>query len=101
MATRPAPVPDREHAPRRDGAQAPPLPPATTLPRPADRRLVGSRAPPVLPRSRPAATPPSRPERRADRSEEHTSELQSRGHLVCRLLLEKKKKILYSQLLGM
>src|SRR5437870_10760301 len=25
------------------------------------------------------------------RSEEHTSELQSRGHLVCRLLLEKKK----------
>src|SRR5437870_9133293 len=31
------------------------------------------------------ADPPSR-------SEEHTSELQSRGHLVCRLLLEKKKK---------
>src|SRR5437870_9478799 len=28
----------------------------------------------------------------AGRSEEHTSELQSRGHLVCRLLLEKKKK---------
>src|SRR2546422_2782256 len=27
-----------------------------------------------------------------DRSEEHTSELQSRLHLVCRLLLEKKKK---------
>src|SRR5690625_6308327 len=27
-----------------------------------------------------------------ERSEEHTSELQSRGHLVCRLLLEKKKK---------
>ena len=27
------------------------------------------------------------------RSEEHTSELQSRGHLVCRLLLEKKKRI--------
>src|SRR5690625_5454486 len=26
------------------------------------------------------------------RSEEHTSELQSRGHLVCRLLLEKKKR---------
>src|SRR5207253_6020698 len=32
------------------------------------------------------STPP------ATRSEEHTSELQSRGHLVCRLLLEKKKK---------
>src|SRR5437870_7832139 len=29
------------------------------------------------------------------RSEEHTSELQSRGHLVCRLLLEKKKKKKY------
>src|SRR2546429_6779408 len=28
---------------------------------------------------------------RADRSEEHTSELQSRLHLVCRLLLEKNK----------
>src|SRR5215510_15169824 len=28
---------------------------------------------------------------RGGRSEEHTSELQSRGHLVCRLLLEKKK----------
>src|SRR6266498_3097115 len=31
--------------------------------------------------------------RLVDRSEEHTSELQSRPHLVCRLLLEKKKKI--------
>src|SRR3712207_9324718 len=29
---------------------------------------------------------------RPDRSEEHTSELQSRQYLVCRLLLEKKKK---------
>src|SRR5207253_5619422 len=29
---------------------------------------------------------------RVHRSEEHTSELQSRGHLVCRLLLEKKKQ---------
>src|SRR5690554_7113365 len=29
------------------------------------------------------------------RSEEHTSELQSRPHLVCRLLLEKKKKTLH------
>src|SRR5437870_10439563 len=31
--------------------------------------------------------------KRVDRSEEHTSELQSRGHLVCRLLLEKKNKV--------
>src|SRR5437870_11322742 len=37
--------------------------------------------------------PGHRQGRRRDlRSEEHTSELQSRGHLVCRLLLEKKKK---------
>src|SRR5206468_9722157 len=31
--------------------------------------------------------------RRAERSEEHTSELQSRSDLVCRLLLEKKKRL--------
>src|SRR3989442_9358689 len=30
------------------------------------------------------------------RSEEHTSELQSRPHLVCRLLLEKKKSVSYA-----
>src|SRR3712207_7533849 len=35
------------------------------------------------------------PPRRAHRSEEHTSELQSRQYLVCRLLLEKKKTIQY------
>src|SRR2546422_2060498 len=34
----------------------------------------------------------------SQRSEEHTSELQSRLHLVCRLLLEKKKKRLRSQI---
>src|SRR3712207_7461935 len=35
----------------------------------------------------------SRPQAVFTRSEEHTSELQSRQYLVCRLLLEKKKKI--------
>src|SRR5690625_7941693 len=39
-------------------------------------------------RRRPASNAPNPP---TARSEEHTSELQSRGHLVCRLLLEKKK----------
>src|SRR2546422_7464229 len=34
----------------------------------------------------------ARPDDASLRSEEHTSELQSRLHLVCRLLLEKKKK---------
>src|SRR3712207_7031172 len=48
----------------------------------ADRadRAVGARRPRVR-------------RRRCRRSEEHTSELQSRQYLVCRLLLEKKKKI--------
>src|SRR2546422_3963468 len=40
----------------------------------------------------PAAQRASHRAGRAARSEEHTSELQSRLHLVCRLLLEKKKK---------
>src|SRR5690349_24000085 len=35
----------------------------------------------------------ARPESRDARSEEHTSELQSRRELVCRLLLEKKKRL--------
>src|SRR5205085_10083430 len=58
---------------------------------------------PRRPPERPAASPPAdrgrlRAERprllpaRPDRSEEHTSELQSQSNLVCRLLLEKKKK---------
>src|SRR5215203_3668099 len=56
------------------------------------------RSPPARPRSRPRSPPgpaapcgrPRRPGRW--RSEEHTSELQSRQYLVCRLLLEKKKR---------
>src|SRR5439155_22903708 len=39
----------------------------------------------------PVAVFGSWPANSIQRSEEHTSELQSRGHLVCRLLLEKKK----------
>src|SRR5207253_10057991 len=56
--------------------------PYTTLFRPRPRRrapCAGDRAPPGPGRSWRA------------RSEEHTSELQSRGQLVCRLLLEKKR----------
>src|SRR5215510_15170703 len=56
--------------------------PYTTLFR-SPRRSARSRG---LPARRPRAAPHRR-------SEEHTSELQSRGHLVCRLLLEKKKNI--------
>src|SRR5690625_5382618 len=43
-------------------------------------------------RFRSASTPVDYKDVGNRRSEEHTSELQSRGHLVCRLLLEKKKQ---------
>src|SRR6266568_8338703 len=43
------------------------------------------------PPRRPGSPRAGRPPRRSRRSEEHTSELQSQFHLVCRLLLEKKK----------
>src|SRR6266702_8963976 len=54
----------------------PPLPPAGPSPR--------RRSPTTMPMT--------------DRSEEPTSELQSRGHIVCRLLLEKKQKLCYQPL---
>src|SRR5258707_8137640 len=57
--------------------------PATTISWPAT-----SAAPPRAPDRRPRRPP----DNGLDRSEEHTSELQSRQYLVCRLLLEKKKK---------
>src|SRR2546422_7925845 len=47
----------------------------------------------LLDHAGPADFAPSDKARGAKRSEEHTSELQSRLHLVCRLLLEKKKII--------
>src|SRR3712207_8752433 len=52
-----------------------------------------ARRPRAVPRGRPAAR--GRTARRADGADrkEHTSELQSRQYLVCRLLLEKKKII--------
>src|SRR3712207_7222000 len=79
--------------------------PYTTLFRSADRRLLPARRQPlqaVLPHrlQHPEARLTVRPVLLAQqarvhqraRSEEHTSELQSRQYLVCRLLLEKKKK---------
>src|SRR3712207_8271112 len=54
--------------------------------------LRGARRPGRLRRRRPAG-PHEAPALR--RSEEHTSELQSRQYLVCRLLLEKKKETSY------
>src|SRR5258707_1433281 len=75
--------------------------PYTTLFRSLDRRslrLAGDRPRAATTRSRSAATTHARRARsgrRAKRSEEHTSELQSRQYLVCRLLLEKKNKTSY------
>src|SRR5690606_41469397 len=59
------------------------------------RRQVRQEAParPVR-RRRPLGDHPRLTPLRRTRSEEHTSELQSRENLVCRLLLEKKKKII-------
>src|SRR5689334_24856074 len=76
--------------------------PYTTLFRssgPADRRPLDRGVRPRLRAIRLSylSSPPSRrwlgfrPRNRPSRSEEHTSELQSQFHLVCRLLLEKKK----------
>src|SRR2546422_3544082 len=53
----------------------------------SDQRPVGWQA-----RTSAEAVPVTRSEADEKRSEEHTSELQSRLHLVCRLLLEKKKR---------
>src|SRR5438034_1928859 len=62
--------------------------PYTTLFRSPDAGLRGGR--PVFPLRGGRSPPACR--RRSPRSEEHTSELQSHSDLVCRLLLEKKKK---------
>src|SRR5439155_4892488 len=81
------PPPGRVAAPPPPGrVPAPPLPGRFPAPAPPPGRLP---APVPAPGRFPAPAPP--PGRfPAPRSEEHTSELQSRGHLVCRLLLEKK-----------
>src|SRR3989449_6296108 len=62
--------------------------PYTTLFR-SRQRFLQDRPPALQPRR---GVVDERAERQDVRSEEHTSELQSRLHLVCRLLLEKKKK---------
>src|SRR5436305_11094085 len=71
--------------------------PYTTLFRSSLRWSPGGPRP--TPRPAAHAAPPW-PDRRCpsrSRSEEHTSELQSRPHLVCRLLLEKKKKFIQAR----
>src|SRR5206468_9150247 len=105
-------LPDRRLFPVLRPPPGPALFPYTTLFRSAAggggcARAPGARPPRVVVavgaprggRRRPRRHPPGhrhvpgrhRPLRRVRRSEEHTSELQSRSDLVCRLLLEKKK----------
>src|SRR2546422_3880934 len=68
--------------------------PYTTLFRSLGRpRLRSSAAPRAARRAGARRHARHRADQRVRRSEEHTSELQSRLHLVCRLLLEKKKQI--------
>src|SRR5207253_9871389 len=55
------------------------------LPRVHARKTADPQAPGRLPPEGRRELPPARVPRRLPRSEEHTSELQSRGHLVCRL----------------
>src|SRR3712207_8707325 len=69
-------------------------PPRATRTAAARRSAAASTRAPPRRRSAPAAGRGSRAAARGrrGRSEEHTSELQSRQYLVCRLLLEKKKR---------
>src|SRR5690606_40869179 len=80
--SRPEPRPPR----RRPTAPAPEASATTTA-----TAATGPAPTPTTRTSTSWRTATATPARTADRSEEHTSELQSRENLVCRLLLEKKK----------
>src|SRR5690606_41890469 len=77
----------------------------TSTSRPCSRSRTRCSSSPAAPWSSPTTGGSSTASRRTSsptraprrRSEEHTSELQSRENLVCRLLLEKKKKINYTR----
>src|SRR3712207_7869928 len=75
---------------RSRAAWPPWTPSGTCATTPPCRRRPPSRTRATWPRSS-GRRSPSAPPLPPDRSEEHTSELQSRQYLVCRLLLEKKK----------
>src|SRR3712207_7711503 len=82
----------------RSGQGTAALPPVRQPARPLGPHLPGHERPPPSSHVSTGAPDPDRGlsgrgRGRRVRSEEHTSELQSRQYLVCRLLLEKKKKI--------
>src|SRR6266498_5545030 len=81
-----------DHLRRPGDGRSVPEPSGDRRPCPACRSQPSPTTTPSPPaRSSSAWTPTRTPTSRRWRSEEHTSELQSRPHLVCRLLLEKKK----------
>src|SRR5207253_11392229 len=84
---RPSDLRDRRRAGREPAMNGPALAPAVRAADGAHPRSSWNPAPVLIV----DPDPVSRRFVELARSEEHTSELQSRGHLVCRLLLEKKK----------
>src|SRR5262245_63462293 len=74
-----------------------PLFPYTTLFRSRRGRRLRAAAPRRWEPDRESSVRPGCQAHRRTRSEEHTSELQSLRHLVCRLLLEKKKNVHFHQ----
>src|SRR2546430_3840378 len=80
----------------RSGSGSPQRSPAANRDVPADLDPAGAPPPGPFEGTGPAAQDSGRRSRGgplSGRSEEHTSELQSQSNLVCRLLLEKKKKV--------
>src|SRR5439155_1933982 len=65
--------------------------PTSAVPRSSSEAGSGTGVPILQPGPQDSRATSSICDKNSVRSEEHTSELQSRGHLVCRLLLEKKK----------
>src|SRR5690625_7078152 len=80
-----ASVPPQTPAPHEDA-------PSGDMPAPTSDPALHPHDPFALDPSDPQQPAPDQAGPAPQRSEEHTSELQSRGHLVCRLLLEKKKR---------
>src|SRR3712207_8048777 len=79
---------------RSDGRRGPHLAPRTRAGEARRQRQRPESADAEPPHQAPVLLRPARPDGGVEpRSEEHTSELQSRQYLVCRLLLEKKKQV--------
>src|SRR2546430_17250152 len=96
-AEQPAPQPAEQPAPQPAEQPAPPPAEPTQAiqptPPPAEQPMQAAPQPaPPAPQPAQMPAPPPAPMPEPQRSEEHTSELQSQSNLVCRLLLEKKKR---------